>query len=181
MVKKHIVLIATLLCCAALLAGGTLAYFSAEETAYNVITTGSLAMALREEAAGGMPFPEGGIHGMMPGETSPLKVYVENTGAVDFYARVAFEASILPETLSTEYLAFDINTADWTLKSGWYYYNAVVPPGGKTAPLFTQLSFGGGMDNPYMDAGVNVDVAAQAVQSKNNGASALTALGWPTV
>ena len=42
--KRRLVLLALALCVAAVTATGTLAYFTAEETAYNVITTGVLAV-----------------------------------------------------------------------------------------------------------------------------------------
>ena len=46
--KRKIGLIATIVCCIAILTAGTLAYFNAEETAVNVITTGNLSMKLHE-------------------------------------------------------------------------------------------------------------------------------------
>ena len=55
--KKRIAVIAAIVCCIALVAAGSLAYFTAEETAYNVITTATLDMTLHEETTGGKPFP----------------------------------------------------------------------------------------------------------------------------
>ena len=51
-------------------------------------------------------------------------------------------------------------------------------PGEQTKPLFTTVTFDTAMDNPYMNARVEIDIHAQAVQSKNNGTSALDAIGW---
>ena len=61
--KRKIGLIATIVCCIAILTAGTLAYFNAEETAVNVITTGNLSMKLHEEAEDGKPFPSEGVCG----------------------------------------------------------------------------------------------------------------------
>ena len=35
------------------------------------------------------------------------------------------------------------------------------------------------MGNEYQNAAATVDISAQAVQTANNGTSALTASGWP--
>ncbi len=179
MAKKLILLAAALACCALLTAVGTTAHFTGAETSYNVISMGSLAMTLHQETADGKPFPTAGIRGVVPGQASDLLVYVENTGAAAFYVRTAVETSILPEALSAARIALDIDTVNWTLRDGWYYYNAAVPAGEKTKPLFTQLTLDAETDNSYMDAEIHVRVNAQVVQSKNNAASAPDAVGWP--
>lgn len=183
--KKKVFLMAAIVCCIALVAAGTLAYFTAEETAFNVITTGKLAMDLHDETTGGVDFPANGIDNVMPGNVVDKIVYVENTGSVDFYTRISLEKIIeAAEGVETE-LDFDkitlnINTKDWTEKGGYYYYNGVVKPGEKTPELFTTVTFGTGLSNEYMEAHVEINVSAEAVQSKNNGTSALTATGWPS-
>ena len=182
--KRRILLVALAVCCIAILATGTLAYFVVEETAYNVITTGILSMDLIEETTGGEPWPEGGIGGIVPGMTVDKIPYVKNTGSVDFYTRVSVSMKVTGENgnaLPLDYISLDINTTDWTEKEGYYYYNSVVKPGEKTTPLFTKVSFDTAMDNPYMNAKVEIEVHAEAVQSKNNGASALEAAGWKAV
>lgn len=184
-IKKRIGLIATIVCCIAILASGTVAYFTAQETAYNVITTGALAMRLVEEGADGKPFPKEGITGVLPNMEVTKKVYVENTGDVDMYVRIALDTNVESMQEGVEKLPFDdhislnINKTDWTEKDGYYYYNRVLKPGEATEPLFTTVSFDAKMGNEYMNARVRIDVDAQAVQSKNNTDSPLTAAGWP--
>lgn len=184
-IKKRIGLIATIVCCIAILASGTVAYFTAQETAYNVITTGALAMRLVEEGADGKPFPKEGITGVLPNMEVTKKVYVENTGDVDMYVRIALATNVESMQDGVEKLPFDdhislnINKTDWTEKDGYYYYNRVLKPGEATEPLFTTVSFDAKMGNEYMNARVRIDVDAQAVQSKNNTDSPLTAAGWP--
>ena len=46
--------------------------------------------------------------------------------------------------------------------------------------LFTCVTFDAGMGNEYQNATATVHVAAEAVQTANNGVTALEALGWPT-
>ena len=138
MTKRKIFLLAVLVCCAALAAAGTLAYFTAEETAVNVITTGKLAMTLHEETTDGQPFPKEGVSGVMPGQVVDKVVYIENTGTVDFYARIALAMSVTGadgEPLSPDVMALHINTADWTKKGDYYDYNTPLAPGEKTEAM----------------------------------------------
>ena len=184
-IKKRIGLIATIVCCIAILASGTVAYFTAQETAYNVITTGALAMRLVEEGADGKPFPKEGITGVLPNMDVTKKAYVENTGDVDMYVRIALDTNV--ESMQEgggalpfdDHISLDINTEDWTKQGDYYYYKEALKPGEATEPLFTTVSFDAEMGNEYMDARVRIDVDAQAVQSKNNTDSPLTAAGWP--
>lgn len=183
-IKKRAALIAAIVCCIAMVAAGSLAYFNAQETAKNVITTGALKMVLHDETTDGKPFPEDGISGVVPATTVDKKVYVENVGNVDMYVRIALDKVITPAKgtqaeLDFSNITLDIDSSKWTEKDGYYYYNRALKPGEKTEPLFTKVSFGAELGNDYMDAKVVIDVDAQAVQSKNNTDSALDAKGWP--
>ena len=182
MTKRIFFLLAVLVCCAALAAAGTLAYFTAEETAVNVITTGKLAMTLHEETTDGQPFPKEGVSGVMPGQVVDKVVYIENTGTVDFYARIALAMSVTGadgEPLSPDVMALHINTADWTKKGDYYYYNKPLAPGEKTEPLLKTVTFAADMGNEYMECTAKINVTAQTVQSRNNGDTVLDAQGWP--
>ena len=176
--RRRVLTLALAVLMFALLAGGTLAYFTDEETAYNVITTGNLDMTLHEDMADGKPFPKDGYIGAMPGESVDKKVYISNDGSVGMYVRIAVQTSISPDTLSLDCVSIDWNTTDWTEQGGYYYYNSELKPGDNTAPLFTKVSFDAHMPNEYQSCKVNVTVKAQSVQSRNNGDSALTAAGW---
>ena len=179
--KQKIILAAVLMICMAIFATGTLAYFTAEETAYNVITTGILSMDLVEETTGGEPWPEEGISGVMPGMEVDKVPYVRNNGGIDFWTRISVSMTVTGENgneLSAEYISLDFNRESWTEKDGYYYCNAVVEPGRETEPLFTKVTFDTDMPNAYMNARIEIDVHAEAVQSRNNGISALTASGW---
>ena len=182
--KRRLVLLALALCIAAVTATGTLAYFTAEETAHNVITTGYLDMILHETTTGGKPFPEEGLDNLMPGMVVDKRVTVENAGTVDFYLRVALDEEITPAQgvqaeLNFDHITLDINEDDWTLaEDGYYYYNSAIKAGETTEPLFTTVTFEPEMGNEYMNAHVEITVRAQAVQSRNNGDSPLTAVGW---
>lgn len=181
--KRRTLCITLLMICLAAVATGTVAYFTAEETAYNVITTGCLYMDLVEETTGGQPWPEDGISGVMPGMVVDKVVYVKNTGSVPFYARVSIDKTITaaPESnavLNFDHISMDLNTEQWSEHDGFYYYHRALLPGESTEPLMTHVTFEPSMTNEYMDATVQVDVLAQAVQSANNGSDPLKAEGW---
>ena len=182
--QRLISLICLVVCCAALIASGTLAFYSAEETAKNVMTTGKLDIDLKEETDGGQPWPEKGFENIMPGMDVTKVVYGDNTGTMDVWLRVKLDKTITPAEgveaeLNFEKITLDINTADWTEKDGYYYYNKALRPGEKSVPLFTNVHFGAELGNEYMNAKAEIEVTMQAVQANNNGDSALTATGWP--
>ena len=67
--KRKILAAAMIVICLSLLAYGTMAYFSSEDTAHNVITSGGVNIDLQEWAdkEKTVPFPEDGVTGVMPG------------------------------------------------------------------------------------------------------------------
>ena len=183
--KKRLFVAALACICITALAGGTLAYYTAENTAHNVITTGGIDIAVQEwaDAEKTVPFPEDGVEDVMPGTEVTKIVEVKNTGSNDAYVRVKVDKSI---TLAGEgapdldLLLLDMNETDWTAgEDGYYYYNVPVKPGQVTSPLFTTVTFDTGMNNLYQNSSAEVDVTAYAVQADNNGDTVLEAQGWP--
>jgi len=183
---KRKLLVGALGCiCLSALAGVTLAYYTAENTAHNVITTGGIDIAVQEWADEDKttPFPEDGVNDVMPGTAVTKIVEVQNTGANDAYIRIKVDKSI---TLAGEgepdldLLTLDFNDTDWTAgEDGYYYYNEILAPGEVTEPLFTTVSFDTGMNNLYQNSTAAVDVAAYGVQADNNGDTVQEAQGWP--
>ncbi len=181
--KRRILAIALIAIGLSAVATGTYAYFVAEETAYNVITTGALFMDLVEETEDGKPWPEEGIKDVVPCMEVGKVVYVENKGGVPFFTRIQKETTVIPAPgvtaeLTDEYISVDINTEHWIEQDGFYYYYRILQPGEKTEPLFTKVIFAPEMTNDYQNSTVEVYVLAQAVQSDNNGYDPLMALGW---
>ena len=181
--KRKLLMVAVLALCAALAAGGTLAYFTAEGRAHNVITTGGVKIAVQEWADVEKTQPFENLDGIMPNTVVTKIAEIKNTGASPAYVRVQVTKGILPAgagEIDPELITLDLNETDWTLREdGYLYYNSALQPGELTAPIFTSVMFDKEMGNEYQGATVNVDVAAQAVQSANNGASVLEAQGWP--
>lgn len=114
--KKKWTIATVLLLAVALLAVGTWAYFSAVGTADNVITMGSVKLALHDEDGNGNPFTTVRV---MPGSVVNKVVYVENVGTGAFYTRVKITPEILnadsermPLDPSEHLLVLDLNDTD---------------------------------------------------------------------
>ena len=189
--KKKILLLAAVAICAAILASGTIAYFTAEDQAHNVITSGAVDIQIEEwQDEIGNPYPDDPIE-VMPGVTVSKIATINNLEA-EAYIRAKFEVVITrpddsvmelsPETLAS-IISLTMNGEDWTRKDGdseWWYYADAVAAGASTEAFFTEVVFDGpNMTNEYQNCTVEVIVKAQGVQTANNGDSALTAAGWP--
>lgn len=178
---QKMLLVAAIVCCLTILAGGTLAYFTAEETAKNVITTGVLDMELVELGPDGKEWPEGGVSGVMPGMEIEKKPFVKNIGGVDFWTRMRADVKVEKDgkELSNKYVSFTVDGADWIDGGdGWFYCKEKIAPLGESPMLFEEVEIDKDMGNAYMDATIYVDVVAQAVQWKNNGETVMDAKGW---
>ena len=183
--KWKTLVLSLLICCLAVAASGTLAYYTATEQAHNVITSGGIDIALQEYADAGdalVPFED--VDGVMPGMEVSKIVCVENTGASDAWVRVSVTKGIeLAQAGDTEpdldLLVLDIDEENWTEQDGYYYYNRALRPGETTEPLFTTVTFAETMGNEYQNSTAAIDVTADAVQTANNGETALEAAGWP--
>lgn len=187
--KKKMVTIAVLLLALTMLGYGTIAFFTAEETATNVITAGNVDIELQETAVTEdgktIMFEESQERfGVMPGEEVSKIVQIVNTGDNEAYVRIGIEKSIkLAEGISgesnTDLITMDFNSDNWTAKDGYYYYNQALAPGTKTEPLFRNVIFNPSMSNMYQGSEAIIKVDAQATQVKNNGATVFEAAGWP--
>ena len=184
--KKIIIAVIVLALVIAASVGTTLAYFTAQDKAHNYIVSGSVKIEVQEWAdeEKTVSFPEEGIDGAMPGDKITKIVEITNKGSGDAWVRIRVDKTIeLAEgtegTPDTSLVKLDIDTENWTEKDGWYYYNATLKAGETTAPLFTSVTFDADMGNMYQNCTASVDIAAQAVQTANNGSTALEAAGWP--
>ncbi len=187
--KRKILLAAAITICLTIVASGTLAFFTAESTAHNVITTGGVSIEVVEktEVEGVLvDFPEEGIEGVMPGTEVSKIVSVKNTGSSEAWIRVQVEATIegddgeLPLEIEDvgPVMTFTVGSG-WTLSEGYYYYNNSVAAGESTEAIFETVTFAPEMGNEYQGCVTNIVISAQAVQTANNGNSVMDAVGWP--
>ena len=184
--KRRIFLIAVITIILSLTALGSWAYFTAEDTAHNVITSGNIDIQLLEWAdeARSEAFPTEGISGVMPGTAVTKIVEVKNTGAGDAWVRVrAVKNIVLADGIDSNVdlglMVLDFDTEKWVERDGYFYYILPLAPGETTVPLFASVTFDEKMDNRYQNATATVDVDVFAVQAANNGSTVLDAQGWP--
>lgn len=170
--------------------GGTLAYFTTEGTATNVITSGNVNIELQETAitedGETIMFEDSQERfGVMPGEDVSKIVQVKNTGDNDAYVRIRITKSIqladnVQGTPDVSLLSMDFNKENWIEKDGWHYYCKPLIQGATTEPLFNNVLFDTKMGNMYQNSTAIVQVDVQATQVKNNEVTDITmAKGWP--
>ncbi|MBQ4561692.1 MAG: hypothetical protein IJA55_05125 [Clostridia bacterium] len=186
--KMRIVLICALVLCIGVSVFSTVAFFTAEDTARNVITAGSLDIEVIEEqkneAGEIVPYPEEAIQ-VLPGVTVSKIVSVKNKDA-DAYIRIKLEVAVK----DAEGNALDVDGAVLTVSSnemwqareeddGWLYYNGSVKTGEITLPVIDGVEFLPEMGDEFQGAVAEINVIAQAVQTANNGEDVFKAQGWP--
>lgn len=178
--KKKLSIVFGIIAILAIISVGTLAYFTSEQNAENVISAGNIKLEIHEKTASGEDFPEEGII-VMPGDTVSKIVTVENTGDHPLYLRVKLTEGVSDEALTEDdCLDININRSCWLEKDGYYYYYRALQSGETTEQLFSEVYFDlYNIDNKYLGKYFTLNVAASAVQSENNGSDVLNAMGWP--
>ena len=159
----------------------TLAYYTTIGKATNVVTSGDIQLKIHEKTADGSNFPTEGVY-IIPGDIVSKQVSVENVCAHPFYLRVKVVSATDNADLSPEEcLKMDIDTVNWTLVDGYYYYNRILQPGEMTVPLFTQVEIvGSKVDQSHVGSALSITINAYAVQSEHNPAEhPWDASGWP--
>ncbi len=189
--KKRLAIAGVIAAVLALCALGTLAYFTAEGRATNVITTGTVELTLHEMQQGAdgqlAEYPDEPITGVMPGQSVSKIPYVENSGSQSFYTRVKVAVTVTGADgapLSGDVVSLNVDARKWLQKDGWYYCAEPVASGEENrVALFDTVTFAADMGNAYQNCTVAIDIEAQAVQVKNNpipaGGTVLDVQGWP--
>ena len=185
--KKKVFVCAFIAVCLLIVAYGTTAYFSYEDTATNVITAGDVKIELQEWAipdTGGDPVPFEDVIDVQPGTAVSKIVEVKNTGHQPAWVRISVVKLIqlaegVEGDVDLSLIEFDINDQYWIEKDGYYYYYTALAPGNTTEYLFSSVNFSESMDNMYQYSKAIIEVTAQATQVANNGDSVLEAAGWP--
>lgn len=194
--KRKILAVAVLAIFAALFVSGTLAYFTAEDRAVNVITIGSVDIEIVEydhdgnvisdTSTGYVNMPDY-FNYAEPGVRLVKMVTIDNRGDNTAWIRVKIVDAIASAgggALSTHILGYNINDlSDFTLKNaekynlegtwedggdGYWYYSVPLDPD-ETTVLFDVVTFDGPeMGNNYQGCTTNIRVLAQAVQYSGN-------------
>lgn len=190
--KKKILAVALIVICVSIIASGTLAYFTTEDKAQNVFTSGGVDITVEEwQIVDGepQPYPEETPIKIMPGDVVSKQPTVVSADD-DTYVRASVVITVLDaegndmELTADEIAAIislDYDTENWLVKDpadGYYYYKDAIGGGTATEALFTEVTFATTMDNEYQHCTVKIDVNAQGVQAANNGTNVLDAQGW---
>ena len=99
MKKKKVLAVLLVVLCLSILGDATAAYFTAKDTAHNVITTGNVDIEVveKQEKDGVLvDYPVQPIEGVMPGATVSKIVTVKNAGAGEAWVRVQLDRSFTP-------------------------------------------------------------------------------------
>ena len=189
--KKKVLYVAVVVICLAIITSSTIAYFTDEDRAHNVITTGAVTISVEEwkiEDGEMVPYPKDPVE-VMPGMDVSKIVTVKNEDEASL-VRVSYDIVVMDKNgtvmnLSKEdldkYITITPDLENWEVKAefdGWYYYKTVLENGSVTEPLFELVKFSPYMGNEFEDATFKVNVHAEAVQAKNNALSAIDAMGW---
>ena len=192
--KRKILCLSVIAIMLAILAAGTIAYFTAEGRAHNVITTGSINITVVEQQKGEndttVEYPKEPITNVMPGAEISKIVTIRNDGKSTAWIRVKVDkvielaGEVDPDfKVNTDLVKLDFYDENWIEKDGYYYYKTPVAPGESTESLFNTVTFAPTMGNEYQNCTVNITVNAEAVQTANNaipeGGNVTNVKGWP--
>ncbi len=160
-----------------------LAYYTTFGTATNVVTSGNITLKINEMTEQGTEYPKEGIY-VIPGDIISKVVTVENVCEHPFYLRVKLVYGADMEELQVEdCLKLNINSENWKIHNGWYYYTGILQPGEETPHIFSHVEIVGSQVNTsHIGKTLQLQVLAQAVQSENNpiqNDDTTTAQGWP--
>lgn len=183
--KKKLFVLALVAICVAIVAAGTLAYFTGETTAHNVITTGGVKVEVIEKTDGGKPFPEEGVTGVMPGQSVGKEVTVKNVGPSEAWVRLSLQVEFLDaegsimDVSDMPFILEGVNPEKWEGQGMYIYYKEPLAEGESTEPFMESVKFTEEMGNEFQNTTMNMDIQVQAVQTANNGETVFEAQGWP--
>ena len=187
MSKRKIVLLASALCMVAILAiGGTLAYFTDQETATNTFTMGGVEIDLYEHDEDEKEVEALTYTDVVPGIAYDKDPTVDNDGSLDAWVRVnvtlnnysIFAAAAKAHNvtdLATIFGGHDytkwtranisVNEESDTVTYS-YYYNTVLAAGASTGPLFTTVTIPAAFTGDDLKdlTGFKITVTADAIQ-----------------
>lgn len=154
-----------------LVAGGTLAWFTASaDPVNNNFTAGTLKIELIDEFEG--------ADNVNPGDCYDKIVYVKNNGTKK--AMVRIKAKFLVEGNEVTFadlggvIGIDLLNG-WVHHNGYYYYPKVVEPGTSTKNAIEEVCFSCEMGNEYQGKTFAIVIEADAIQATNG---APTDAGW---
>ncbi len=186
--RSRIVLVCALVLCIGVSVLSTVAFFTAEDTARNVIVAGSIDIEVIEEQKNEegelIPYPDEPIQ-VLPGAMVSKIVSVKNNDA-EAYVRIKLDIAVKDadgNALDTDGAILTVCSNEmWKASEdsdGWLYYNGTVKTGEVTLAVIDGVEFSPDMGDEFQGATAEINVTAQAVQAANNGDDVFLAQGWP--
>lgn len=156
--KRSLVLVVSLLALLLVVAGGTLAWLTAQDSVSNTFTPAHVTCDVDETFDG----------------TAKSNVSIKNTSDIPVYIRASIIVTWkdssgnvygqLPvaDTDYTMYIAAD----GWVPNGGYYYYTSPVAVGATTGTLISSCTVKAGATPPGDDYKLSVEIIAEAIQSQ---------------
>ncbi|HPU00458.1 MAG TPA: TasA family protein [Bacillota bacterium] len=159
----------------AAIAGGTLAWFTAEvDLDDNVFTAGTLEIEADEH----WEYKDTGVENWNPGDCTDKEVLVKISGSKTAYLRMKIddgwyekddEGNWNPWTPPINPIKMKVGdqefpAGDWALIDGWYYYFGVNYPGDEIT-IITQVCLSGQADNSFQGKQYRVGFDFEAIQT----------------
>ena len=167
--KKLLTMVLALVLIGAVGVGATLAYFTDNDSATNVVTMGHVDVELTEPSFD----TEDGEADNTISDVTPGQVIAKDptitldAESLDAYVRVKLTVEGLDDNAAAAVLgALDIQEG-WTLVGDYYYYADKLTQENKSATLFTKVTIPYEWNNDYAEAEFTIDVAVEAIQADN--------------
>ena len=157
------------------LIGGSVAYFTTEDTATNAVSSSNvkIELVLLEDDGEGNMVPVSGEKTVVPGEGVMRTASIKNTGSEVAWVRIK-----MPRPDEIE-LWQETDPDIWTEKDDCFYYNTPLKPGKTTDPLYFGVEFDESLGNDDSGKKLSLLLKGQGVQHVHNGEVVTDAQGWP--
>lgn len=173
--RKRTLTIAIALVCMLVLIGGSVAYFTTENTATNAVSSSNvkIELVLMEMNDSEEMVLVSGEKTVVPGEGVMRTASIKNTGSEDAWVRIKIPK---PENIE---LWQETDPDKWTEKEDCLYYNTPLKPGETTDPLYFGVNFDESLGNNDSGKKLSLLLKGQGVQHVHNGEVVTDAQGWP--
>lgn len=173
--RKNILVGLLVICLVALLAGGTYAWFTAQDDTTNTLTAGTVKIEINEDYDPVIAWQPGDVN------TKAKQVSVKSQGNKRTYVRVSLtpvwgheddggnfvaEPSLPVDNVE---LIFDEDyDYNWVYSDGWYYYKHILAAGGETPLLLSSVTLDENTGPEYEGKVLQIVVSAEAVQASHD-------------
>lgn len=169
--KKLLTMVLALVLIGAVGVGATLAYFTDNDSATNVVTMGHVNIELTEEE---WTYGETGITGVTPGQEIAKDPTISLVGdSLDAFVRIKLEVTGFDgvenaDTYKAEVLEDLVLGEGWTKVGDYYYYaEKLTKDNASTTALFESVTIPYEWTNEVANATFNILVSAEAIQADN--------------